>query len=76
VPINDPNNMPGEFFSISGGLLRSEGFELEVNGEPLPGWNLSFAGTLLDSEFVDGDPATLGNSTTGTADWQVGLYSS
>jgi TonB-dependent siderophore receptor len=76
VPINDPNNMPGEFFSVSGGLLRSDGLELEINGEPLPGWNLSFAGTLLDSEFIEGDPGTIGNSVTGTADWQAGLYTS
>ncbi|MGH7964620.1 MAG: TonB-dependent receptor domain-containing protein, partial [Candidatus Binatia bacterium] len=48
----------------------------EISGEPLPGWKLSVAGTLLDSEFTDGDPVTLGNSVTGTADWQVGLYTS
>ncbi|MGH8727718.1 MAG: TonB-dependent siderophore receptor [Burkholderiales bacterium] len=76
VPINDPNNMPGEFFSVSGGLLRSDGFELEINGEPLPGWNVSFAGTLLDSEFTEGDPQTIGNAVIGTADWQVGVYTS
>ncbi len=76
VPIPDPDNMPGEFFSISGGLLRSEGIELEINGEPLPGWSLSFGGILLDSEFTKGDPAAIGNSVTGVADWQIGLYTS
>lgn len=76
VPIADPNNAPGEFFSLSGGLQRSDGFELEINGQPLPGWNLSFAGTLLDSEFIERDDLNFGNSTTGTADWQVGLFTS
>ncbi len=76
VPALDPNNGPGEFFNISGGLQRSDGLELEVNGEPLPGWRLSLAGTLLDSEFIEGTPETLGNSDTGTADWQTGLYTS
>ncbi|MGH8564294.1 MAG: TonB-dependent siderophore receptor [Gammaproteobacteria bacterium] len=76
VPIPDPDNGPGEFFSVSGGLQRSDGAELEINGQPLPGWDLSFAGTLLDSGFRDGDPATIGNATTGAADWPLGLFTS
>jgi outer membrane receptor protein involved in Fe transport len=60
VPVTDPNNGPGEFFSVNGGKQRADGFEVEVNGEPLPGWQLSFAGILLDSEFITGSLQGLG----------------
>ncbi|MGH8653413.1 MAG: TonB-dependent siderophore receptor [Gammaproteobacteria bacterium] len=66
---------PGEDpFFISAGLQRSDGIELEINGEPLPGWNVSLGGVLLDSEFKDGP--FVGSLPGGTADWQVDLFSS
>jgi len=76
VAIPDPSNGPGESFSVSGGLQRSDGIELEINGEPSPGWNLSFAGTLLDSEFKERDDPFFGSTPGDAADWQVGLFTS
>jgi TonB-dependent siderophore receptor len=76
VPIPDPNNRPGENFSINAGLQRADGLELEINGAPLPGWNLSFSGILLDAEFIERDDPNFGNSPRNAADWQVGLYTS
>lgn len=76
VPIPDPTNGPGEFDSISAGLQRSDGFELEINGEPLPGWKLSFGGIVLDSEFTERDDPFFGSIPAGAADWQVGLFTS
>ena len=78
VAIFDPTNVPGDgqFDSIATGLQRSDGLELEINGELLPGWNLSFGGMLLDSEFKERDDPFFGTTPGGTADWQVGLYSS
>ena len=76
VPISDPVNLPTEFFQVSAGLQRSEGVELEINGEPLPGWNLSFGGTLIDSEFVERDDPNFGNTSRGVADWQVSFFTS
>jgi TonB-dependent siderophore receptor len=73
VPIPDPEN---RFFNISGGLQRSEGVELEVNGEPLPGWQVSFAGTVMSSEYVKQDDPFHGSRPLGVADWQVGLFTS
>jgi iron complex outermembrane receptor protein len=68
---------PGEpEYSISSGLQRSEGFEVEVNGQPLPGWNLSVAYNRLDSEFKDPRDAFFGAKPGGTADWQLGLHTS
>lgn len=74
VPIPDPDNQPGEFFSISSGQQRTDGMELEINGEPLPGWSLSFGGSLLDSDFVEESDPFFGTTPAGAADWQVGLF--
>ncbi|WP_420466051.1 TonB-dependent siderophore receptor [Panacagrimonas sp.] len=66
---------PGEDpYSVSSGLQRSEGFEVEVNGRPVPGWDLSLALSRVDSEFKDPDDPFFGNQPGGTADWQVGFY--
>lgn len=67
---------PGEQpFSISSGLQRSEGFEVEVNGRPLPGWTISLAYNQLDAGFEDPRDPFFGFQPGGTADWQMGLYS-
>ncbi|MGH9896053.1 MAG: TonB-dependent siderophore receptor, partial [bacterium] len=76
VAIPDPTNGPGEFDSITAGLQRSDGLELEINGEPLPGWNLSFGGILLDSKFTERDDPFFGSTPGGAADWQIGLFTS
>ena len=73
VPIPEPG--PGGD-NVSGGLQRSHGVELELNGEPLPGWNVSSGGILLDSEFVEEDDPFHGSKPAGAADWQVGLFTS
>jgi outer membrane receptor protein involved in Fe transport len=62
-------------YSISSGLQRSEGFEVEVAGSPLPGWQIGFAYNHLDSAFEDPRDAFYGLQPGGTADWQVSLFS-
>jgi TonB-dependent siderophore receptor len=76
VAIPDPDNTPGNDFYVASGTQRSDGIELEINGEPLPGWQLSLAGVLLDSEFLDPDDPFYGSKPAGTADWQVGAFTS
>jgi outer membrane receptor protein involved in Fe transport len=73
VPIPEPGLGGG---SVAGGLQRSDGVELELNGAPLPGWNVSFGGILLDSEFVEEHDPFHGSRPAGAADWQVGLFTS
>jgi iron complex outermembrane receptor protein len=63
-------------YSISSGLQRSEGVELEINGEPLPGWNISAAYNWLDSEFMDPRDTFFGAKPGGSADWQLGMHTS
>jgi outer membrane receptor protein involved in Fe transport len=74
VPVDptDPDAVP---YSISSSLQRSEGFEIEINGRPLPGWDLSVAYNQLDSEFEDPRDAFYGAKPGGTADWQLGVHS-
>jgi len=52
-PLNDPNNGPGQDFSISAGLHRTRGIEAEINGSPLPGLALGLAATWMTNEFLD-----------------------
>lgn len=75
IPIS-VEGTPGNFFAIASGLQRSEGFELEVNGQPLPGWNVSFAYNQLDSNFEDPRDPFYGATPGGAADWQVGVFTS
>ena len=66
---------PGDApFSISSGLQRSKGYELEVQGRPLPGWDISLAYNRVNSEFKDRLDPLFGAQPGGTPDWQIGLY--
>lgn len=73
VPITIPGLSPSR--SRSSGVQRSEGVELEINGELLPGWTLSFGGTVLNSDFIErDDTANYGKQPKGAANWQLGAY--
>ncbi len=52
-----PGGMPGEF-AYEATDVTSEGFELEVNGELAPGWNLMAGYTQFDAENADGSAAS------------------
>lgn len=79
VPVSVPRNPvdpdPNDTYSIPSGLQRSEGMEIEVNGRPLRGWDISLAFNTLNSDFKDKRDPFYGHQAGGTADWQVGLYS-
>lgn len=49
-------------FYLDAGKVRSQGWEFEVSGEPLTGWNIYAGYTLLNADFESGLSATsLGN---------------
>jgi TonB-dependent siderophore receptor len=78
VPVSVPRNPAepnGPTYSIPSGLQRSEGFEIEANGRPMKGWDISLAFNTVDSEFKDKRDPFYGHQPGGAADWQVGLYS-
>ncbi|MFO6431369.1 TonB-dependent siderophore receptor [Erythrobacter sp. W302b] len=72
VPIPDPGNPR---FNISAGTQRNQGLELELNGEPVPGWNLSVAATALDAEYIEQDDPNFGNRPRFTTPWQASFFS-
>lgn len=53
--ISDPDN-PN--FYVDAGKVRSQGVETEVNGEPLPGWNVYAGYTLLNTDYLSGGSST------------------
>lgn len=67
-----PNEQP---YSVASGLQRSTGAEIEVNGQPLPGWDVSLAWNTVNSDFKDPRDSFYGQQPGGSANWQVGLYS-
>jgi iron complex outermembrane recepter protein len=76
IPVGAPVPPGDPPYSVSSGLQRSEGFEIEINGQPVPGWNISAAYNNVDSEFKDPLDRFFGQRPGGSADWQLGLYSS
>lgn len=57
--IADPND---SLFSVPSGKVRSQGYEVEVTGALLPGWNLSAGYTHVDTEYRVGTAAQQGQS--------------
>jgi len=79
-PVEDPSNArledgTMEDFSISSGLHRTEGVELEVNGSPYLGVTLSASASWQDNEFLN-DDNNQGLSINGSIDNQFNLYTS
>jgi outer membrane receptor for ferric coprogen and ferric-rhodotorulic acid len=74
VSVATPPGVPQ--YSISSGLQRSDGAELEINGEPLPGWQLSMAYNVLNSDYKDRDDPLYGTKPGGSADWQYAMFTS
>ncbi len=72
VAATDPDN---PFFSINGGEQRSRGIELDVAGEPLPGWRLTANYAYIDAEITD-DPSgvTTGNRLGGVPKHSGGFF--
>jgi outer membrane receptor for ferric coprogen and ferric-rhodotorulic acid len=51
-PIDDPTDRTNSF-SVSSGVHRTDGVELEINGSPYQGWTISAAATWMDNEFIE-----------------------
>jgi TonB-dependent siderophore receptor len=73
VPDDPSDDIPP--YAVASGLQRSDGVELEINGEPMPGWDVSVALNYVDSAYEDRNDPLYGFQPGGTPDWQVGLYS-
>ncbi|MAM75878.1 MAG: TonB-dependent siderophore receptor [Tistrella sp.] len=54
--VTDPDNPD---YYVAAGKVRSQGAEIEINGEPLPGWSVMAGYTYLETKYLD-DPNSLG----------------
>ncbi|MCI4592320.1 TonB-dependent siderophore receptor [Sphingobium sp. BYY-5] len=56
VPVDQSGcpTFPAASCSVSSGLVRSKGVEAEVQGEPLPGWQLSAGWAYVRVRYVEG----------------------
>ncbi len=72
-PIADPTD-PN--FSISSGLQRTKGLELEISGTPYPGLTVGAAGTWLNNRYVDRQDPDYGLSPYGTVDHFGAIFAS
>lgn len=62
----DPSNPS---FSVAGGERRSRGLELELRGEPAPGWTLDASAELLHARVVDDNDVPAGTRLPGVSPW-------
>lgn len=68
-------DVPGEDYSRLTGQQRSRGFEVDVTGEILPGWQVIGSLGYLDAEVTkDSDTALIGNRLIGTPHWSGSLW--
>lgn len=64
--ITDPDHIgcggtPTGSCSRAAGLVQSQGWETEISGSPLPGWDVSAGYTFTNAKFLrDSDPANVG----------------
>ncbi|WP_231755242.1 TonB-dependent receptor [Bordetella sp. N] len=49
-------------FSVAAGKVRSEGFETEISGSPLPGWDLVAGYAYTHTKYLDADVGSQGTS--------------
>ncbi len=55
VAITDPNNAPGEDFSVDGRAQEHKGLELELVGQPIDNFNVIATFAYLDAEVTRAD---------------------
>lgn len=71
VVTTDPDN---PFFSIQTGEQRSQGIELDVSGEILPGWNVIASYAYTDAEVTEDNDIPIGNQLNNAPFNQASLW--
>ena len=74
VAVNDPNDPEQTAFNATG-EQQSEGFDLDLNGQIMPGWNIVASYAFIDAEVTEDDnPEFVGNKLTGIPDNSASLW--
>lgn len=71
IVTEDPNN---PLFSVATGKQRSQGVELDVAGEILPGWNVIASYAYIDAEVTEDNVLPVGNRLTGIPEHSASLW--
>ena len=72
VATQDPDN---PFSSVATGEQESQGVELDLSGEILPGWNIITSYAYIDAEVTeDNDPAIIGSRLTNIPEHSASLW--
>ena len=71
VTTPDPNN---PFFSVQTGEQRSQGIELDISGEILPGWNIIASYAYTDAEVTKDNSTPVGNQLANIPFNQASLW--
>ena len=71
VTTSDPNN---PFFEIQTGEQNSQGVELDINGEILPGWNISAGYAYTDARVTEDSDIPEGNRLRNSPEHAVNLW--
>ncbi|MEO0537512.1 MAG: TonB-dependent siderophore receptor [Cyanobacteria bacterium P01_A01_bin.123] len=71
VVTSDPGNPT---FSIQTGEQRSQGIELDVSGEILPGWNIIASYAYTDAEVTEDNDIPVGSPLKNTPEHQASLW--
>lgn len=71
VATTDPNNPQ---FSIQTGEQQSQGIELDIAGEILPGWNVTASYAYTYAEITDDNTYPVGNQLPGVPENQASLW--
>lgn len=74
IPLNDPGSTVDEPYSISSGLHRTEGVELEISGSPFSGLTIGAAANWMDNEFIEDTDPNKGTPLDGSVDEQYSLF--
>lgn len=71
VTTSDPDNPD---FSIQTGEQRSQGIELDIQGEILPGWNIFAGYAYTDAEVTEDNDIPVGNRLTNVPEHNFNLW--
>lgn len=71
VATDDPSD---PFASIATGEQQSQGIELDIAGEILPGWNVFASYAYIDAEITADNTFTVGNRLPGVAEHSASLW--
>lgn len=74
VATADPNSLPGQNFVVATGEQRSQGIELDVIGEILPGWNIVANYAYTDTDITQDNTGLQGNDLFGVPEHNANLW--